>query len=104
KAFDQVVDAVSRHLMYLDECGEPLELPPDMGPLARVFPVLSRVPGVRGEADEASMGNPQTVRRRAFGALRELLAWLAQRQPLVIYIDDVQWGDSDSVVFLLERI
>jgi eukaryotic-like serine/threonine-protein kinase len=104
KAFDQVIDAVSLHLLYLDECGEPLALPRDMGLLAHLFPVLSRVPGVADSVGEKAIGDPQAVRMRAFAALRELLASLAQRQPVVVYIDDAQWGDADSVALLLEII
>src|SRR5205807_8250527 len=47
--------------------------------------------------------DPFTLRRQAFGALRELLTRVAARQPLVIYIDDLQWADADSI-FLLEYL
>src|SRR5438128_1855749 len=40
-------------------------------------------------------------RRKAFAALREWLTRVASQQPLVIYVDGVQWGDADSL-FLLE--
>jgi hypothetical protein len=103
KAFDSVVDALSRYLMAMDERGEPFSLPDDVGPLCQVFPVLRRIPGM-GDKVDATVADPLSIRVRAFLAMRELLASLADRQPLVVYIDDVQWGDTDSAALLLELI
>src|SRR5882724_4459764 len=72
--------------------------------LARVFPVMLQVDAIFNSRP----ARPETVdlftlRRQAFGALRELLGRIAKRQPLVIYIDDLQWADADST-FLLEDL
>ncbi len=103
KAVDSVIDALSRHLVHLEEQNETIELPADIGALARVFPVLGRVKRI-GEIVQTEVTDPNLVRRRAFSALRALLGTLSARQPLVIYVDDVQWGDTDSAALFLELV
>ena len=101
KAVDSVIDALSRHLMRARADADPLPLPEDIWALAHVFPVLRRVEGV-GEPPRVSTFDPQVVRQRAFEVLRELFAALALRQRVVVFIDDVQWGDTDSAALLAE--
>ena len=102
KAVDAVIDALSRHLMYLSDHDGTVSLPTGMDALARLFPVLQRVPAVTAVTEQPGGGDPLQIRRRAFRALRDLLSSLATRRPLVIYIDDAQWGDTDSAALLLE--
>jgi serine/threonine protein kinase/tetratricopeptide (TPR) repeat protein len=104
KAVDSAIDALSRHLIRLDEGGDPLPLPDDVWALARLFPVLQRVPCVASPAHASAelLEDSRGVLRRAFVALRDLFSSLAERQPLVIFIDDTQWGDVDSVALLVE--
>ncbi len=103
KAVDGVIDALSRYLVHLDEERDGVEFASGIAALARVFPVLRRVSAI-GEVPPWEASDPQTVRRRAFSALRELLQTLAKRRPLVIFIDDAQWGDADSAALLLELV
>jgi len=103
KAIDSWVDALSRHLLRLSDLGTQLPLPGDAWSLARLFPVLRRVPEI-ADAREAAIGDPQRVRRQAFSALRALLASLTQQQPTVIHVDDAHWGDADSAALLLELV
>jgi hypothetical protein len=102
KAVDGVIDALSRHLLRTaDE--QPRTLPEDVWALGRLFPVLRRVQGV-ASPHESPIDDPQGVRRRAFTALRQLFEQLASSQPLVVFLDDVHWGDVDSAWLLLELL
>jgi eukaryotic-like serine/threonine-protein kinase len=101
KAVDGVVDVLSRHLADLQARGEPLARPKNIEALAHVFPVLRRVQG-NEPLPKATAGDPQTVRQLAFDAMRELFALLSKRQQVVLFLDDVQWGDTDSAALLVE--
>jgi serine/threonine protein kinase/tetratricopeptide (TPR) repeat protein len=104
KALDGVVDSLSRQLASLRHGRAESLMPQNSLALARVFPVMLQVDAIFN----ARSARPEavdlfTLRRQAFGALRELLGRIADRQPLVIYIDDLQWADADST-FLLEDL
>ena len=73
--------------------------------LARLFPVLGRVAGqARGEVQAAAPRDPQELRSRAASALAELVRALSAERPLVMFLDDVQWGDHDSALLLGEAL
>ncbi len=103
KAADGVLDALSQCLVAFDVRGETVSLPRDAWALAHLFPVLKRAPGVPPER-EGGGDDPLALRQRAFGALRAILWQLARLGPTVLHLDDVQWGDVDSAMLLLEVI
>ena len=105
KAIDPVIDALAQHLKKLRDIEVARLLPRDAGILAHMFPVLLGVDEVRRAPAPPLEGlDTQTVRQRAAGALRDLLFGLAVRAPLIIVIDDAQWGDADSGSILQELL
>ncbi|MCA9524488.1 MAG: protein kinase [Myxococcales bacterium] len=103
KALDGLIDVMSRYLRRLsDEEARPL-FGPSILSLAQLFPVLLQVPAiVQLQGQEESVSDPQESRRLAFFALRHLISRLSERNPLVLVIDNLQWGDLDSLDLLAE--
>ena len=93
QALDEVIDSSSLHLLDMPEQQRATLLPTHISALARVFPVLDRLPGVAG--NEAAH-EPALLRTQALEALRQLLRGLAGWRPLVIRIEDSHWSDPDS--------
>ncbi len=102
KALDSVMDMLSAHLRAMATAAEvQAVLPRNVAALARLFPVLLSVPAVAVAPLQTQIDMmPQEARRRGIESLRELLGRVADRRPVVLYIDDLQWSDVDSLVVL----
>ncbi len=98
KGVDAVVDGLFESLNTLSDGERERLAPRDAALLARAFPVLAGMfaPDKGGLAAVV----PEQLRRRTFGAFRELVGNLARKRPLVIVIDDIQWADADSLALL----
>jgi hypothetical protein len=103
KGFDAVIDRLSHYLETIPPRDCAALVPRDAKALARVFPVLDRVAAfAHAPRRSAEAVDPHQVRTRAFGALREILGRIADQRPVILFIDDLQWGDGDSAALLDE--
>lgn len=101
KAVGAIVDAVAHHLRMLRDIEVARLLPRDAALLARLFPTLQAVDEIRRSPEHVTTAlDSIAVRRRAAEALKDLLFEIAVRAPVVIWIDDAQWGDADSAAVL----
>ncbi len=108
KAMDGVMDALSVYLRERPPEELSVLIPKGMESLGQLFPVLAfesitRGLSVRPEAPAASQsGAAQERRETGFAALKELLVRLSALRPVLIAVDDLQWGDDDSAALLRE--
>lgn len=105
KMLDGIVDALTAVVVALPPAEIDALLPKEVGALTRLFPVLKRIRRFSELAENAvEPVDPSELRRRGFAALRSVFGKLSRSRPVVLFLDDAQWGDADSVVFLGELI
>jgi hypothetical protein len=104
KAVDGIVDALTPLLRKAD--AETLErvIPQRGGVLLQAFPVLGRIPAFAQLPQDFSGLDPGQARASMFAAFRELLRALGERAVVVMFIDDLQWADADSLALLSEAL
>lgn len=103
KVFDTVIDSLTRYLQTLTDFEAAKLLPRDVRTLAKLFPSLLRVKAVAASPRrELDVKDVQEVARLATAALKEFFGRIAARGTLVLFIDDLQWGDLDSARLLAD--
>lgn len=100
RAVDGIMDELARFLQARASVAAAV-VPRRASLLTQVFPVL-RVIDAFAEAPIVAVADPQELRSRLFGAVRELFARLVERARVAFVIDDLQWADADSLALLSE--
>ena len=100
QGLDDLIDTITHYLRRLPSAQLAQVLPRNFPLMVRMFPVLGQLP-----TPDRRLPPPLDsveLRARAFSAVRELLGRIAERNRVVLAIDDLQWGDLDGSAFLRE--
>src|SRR5256712_73006 len=101
KGLDGVIDSLTRFLRTLPDRDLDRLITRDLATVLQLFPVLGRVPKLwQLPAPERDVVDPVELRRQRFSALQGLFRRIAAEKPVVVHIDDLQWGDADSILLL----
>jgi len=99
KAWDGVVDALVAYLLALSPAELSAIMPRHRQVLPRLFPAFSKLVPLEAGLPDEDLG---LDRLRAFRAFAELVGRLSDRTRLVLFIDDLHWGDLDSALLMRE--
>jgi hypothetical protein len=103
KAFDELVDAVAHYLLRRSpEQAFEIVSPDEAQHLLRLFPGLGRIPALAPLVGDDEDADPRALRKAAYDALRRVLVRMSKKRPLILAIDDLQWGDLDSARLLYD--
>jgi serine/threonine protein kinase len=99
KAFDGVIEGLANHLLKLGAKGLSDFAGQDIATLAPSFPILCRVLE-QVPCEDSDVEDPHVRRIQMFQSLRQLLAKLVGTRRVVVWVDDLQWADADSLALL----
>ncbi|HRC54483.1 MAG TPA: AAA family ATPase, partial [Kofleriaceae bacterium] len=102
KAIDHLIDALSDWLIRLSAAEATALLPEDACLLPTLFPVLDRVQAIANAPLTRQLADPQVRRTHAFEALRGMLQRLGESRTVVLFLDDMQWVDRDTLALLAD--
>jgi len=97
KAIDGLIEALVSHLRRRPDDEVTHLLPEDAQMLVHLFPITRRVAVMSSlEFSLAKRLDAKQVRDRAFNALKEMLRRISLQTALIMFLDDLQWGDHES--------
>ncbi len=109
KGLDPIVDALTEYLLAMPAELASSIVPSDIRFAVELFPVLSRAKSVRRASLTPTPvpiddGDERMKVPRAFAALKVLVRRLARVRRLVVILEDLEWGDTDSGRLIAELL
>lgn len=102
-ALSGIVRALGVHLSQ-QAPSEVASLPKEAALCASLFPSLLEVPAILALAPSRRGIETFEERQRACSALKGLFSFVAEKLPLVLCLDDLQWIDPDSLALVQELV
>ena len=100
RAVDGLVDDLAQWLGSLPAADRAPMLTADCALLGAAFPVMA----AHASSEPPAIAVPRERRERMFAAFRGLLAAAAARTPTIVWLDDAQWADDDSIALLIAAL
>lgn len=102
RALDEVMDGLVSYLRSSDVDVASEFTPQEVQSLLALFPMLARAlaPDPNARITAPSSLDPRELRRSALDALRRLVHAAGRNRPWLVIVDDLQWGDEESLPIL----
>jgi hypothetical protein len=102
----EIVESLVSFLRAVDGSEADGLVPAKPLPLVKMFPALRRVEAIMERSRGSAQPSPALVghRTRAFEGLRELLARVSEGRSVVMFLDDADEIDADSLALLAELV
>lgn len=98
KTLDGLIDKLVQYLKSFQQQDILSLIPSNTSALLQLFPVFGQLKNIKeNQQPDKHISDVVKLRKAGIKALQELLVNLSKIITLVIFIDDIQWGDADSI-------
>lgn len=103
RGFDSLVDSLVQYLQRLPTAKVERLLPVSLDAVCQLFPAFNTVPAIQEFTSRNRLySDPLEIRRRGILELGEMLNRLVKWENVIIFLDDIQWGDDDTAMIFCQ--